>query len=250
MPSDTPLRTASDPGLTAWSQIDTWIFDLDNTLYPPACDLFAQVDQRMCAFIAAYLDVDEAEAKRLQKTYYVDHGTTLSGLMAVHGLDPAGFLDYVHDIDVSGVAPDLALGQAIAALPGRKVIFTNGTVAHARNVAGQLGIADVFDGIYDIVTTDYEPKPRASAYERFLAASRIEATRAAMFEDMARNLVVPHEMGMATIWVRPPLPAPEETARHLRLAHEGSDGPHIHHATQDLTGFLNGISLALSTPAK
>ncbi|MGB5093803.1 MAG: pyrimidine 5'-nucleotidase [Parvibaculum sp.] len=250
MPSDTPLRPASQERPGVWSHIDTWIFDLDNTLYPPACDLFAQVDRRMCAFISGLLEVDEAEAKRLQKTYYVDHGTTLSGLMAVHGLDPAGFLDYVHDIDVSGVAPNMALGQAIAALPGRKVIFTNGTVAHARNVAGQLGIAPVFDGIYDIVTTGYEPKPRASAYERFLAVSGIEAARAAMFEDMARNLLVPHELGMTTIWVQPPLPAPEETARHLRLAHEGSDGPHIHHATQDLTGFLNGIAMALSTPAK
>ncbi|MBI1262036.1 MAG: pyrimidine 5'-nucleotidase [Rhizobiales bacterium] len=232
------------------SHVENWIFDLDNTLYPPVCNLFSQVDQRMTAFITALLDVDEVEARRLQKTYYVDHGTTLSGLMAVHGMDPAEFLDYVHDIDVSALPPDDALGQAIAALPGRKVIFTNGTVAHAENVAGQLGIAHVFDGIYDIVSTGYEPKPRHVAYERFLAASGIAPRRAAMFEDMARNLAVPHEMGMRTIWVRPPFPSVDETARHLLIAHEGSDGDHIHHVTEDLTGFLKAVQLAMSAATK
>src|SRR5690606_19863207 len=114
-----------------FSHVETWVFDLDNTLYPPACDLFAQVDERMTAFIGDYLKVDPVEARRIQKDFYVEHGTTLSGLMAVHGLEPTGFLDFVHDIDVSAVAADAALGEAIARLPGRKLIFTNGSCAHA-----------------------------------------------------------------------------------------------------------------------
>ncbi len=222
-----------------FAELDSWVFDLDNTLYPPTCDLFAQVDQRMCAFIADYLSVDLAEAKRLQKTYYIDHGTTLAGLMSVHGLEPSAFLDYVHEIDVGNVAPHPELGEAIAALPGRKLIFTNGSERHAENVVNRLGIAHVFDGIYDIVATDYAPKPRREAYEAFLRKSGVAAKRAAMFEDIARNLLIPHDMGMTTIWVRPGEPGPE---RHQQLSHDGADGPHVHHTVDDLTEFLRSIN--------
>src|SRR5690606_34857230 len=157
------------------------------------------------------------------------------GLMAVHGLEPTGFLDFVHDIDVSAVAADAALGEAIARLPGRKLIFTNGSCAHAENVVRRLGIDHVFDGIFDIVTTAYEPKPRRRAYERFVEASGIEPASAAMFEDIARILEVPHALGMTTVWVRPGLPGPE---RHQRISHEGADGEHVHHVTENLVDFL------------
>jgi len=223
----------------SFDDLETWIFDLDNTLYPPACDLFAQVDDRMCSFIAEYLSIDRAEAKRLQKGYYIEHGTTLSGLMTLHGLDPAQFLHYVHDIDVSGIVRNPLLGELIEKLPGQKLIFTNGSVRHAENVVDRLGIADAFDGIYDIVATDFKPKPKREAYELFLKKSGIDPTRAAMFEDIARNLLVPHEVGMTTVWVRPGEPGPE---RHQILSHEGADGPHVHHVTDDLTQFLGSIA--------
>jgi putative hydrolase of the HAD superfamily len=222
-----------------FEHVEHWVFDLDNTLYPPACDLFGRIDERMMAFIADFLGVDHAEAKRVQKDFYVEHGTTLAGLMAVHGLEPGRFLAYVHDIDVTAVDPNPALGAAIAALPGRKLIFTNGSVAHAENVIRRLGIADAFHDIHDIVTTGYAPKPRREAYERFVAASGIAPERAAMFEDIPRNLEVPHELGMKTVWVRPAGEAGPE--RYQRLSHEGGDAAHVHHATDDLTAFLGEI---------
>lgn len=220
--------------------VETWIFDLDNTLYPPECDLFAQVDTRMTEFISRYLDVDAVEAKRIQKDFYIEHGTTLSGLMTVYGLEPAEFLEYVHDIDVSAVIADAPLGHAIEALPGRKLVFTNGSLAHAENVITRLGIGHVFDGIFDIVSTEYEPKPRQRAYERFLDASGIEPRRAAMFEDIARNLEVPHALGMTTVWVRPPIAGPE---RHHTLSHEGAEGPHVQYVTDNLREFLEELVL-------
>jgi putative hydrolase of the HAD superfamily len=222
-----------------FEHVEHWVFDLDNTLYPPACDLFGRIDERMMAFIANFLGVDHAEAKRVQKDFYVEHGTTLAGLMAVHGLEPGRFLAYVHDIDVTAVDPNPALGAAIAALPGRKLIFTNGSVAHAENVIRRLGIADAFHDIHDIVTTGYAPKPRREAYERFVAASGIAPERAAMFEDIPRNLEVPHALGMKTVWVRPAGEAGPE--RYQRLSHEGGEAAHVHHATDDLTAFLGEI---------
>ncbi len=223
-----------------FAHVEHWIFDLDNTLYPPACDLFGRIDERMMAFIADFLGVGDEEAKRVQKEFYVEHGTTLAVLMAVHGLEPGRFLAYVHDIDVSAVEPDPALGAAIAALPGRKVIFTNGSVSHAENVIRRLGIADFFHDIHDIVTTDYAPKPRREAYERFIAASGVAPARAAMFEDIPRNLAVPHALGMKTVWVKPEGDAGPE--RYQRLSHEGGDAAHVHHATDDLTAFLRGLA--------
>jgi len=146
----------------------------------------------------------------------------------------------VHDIDVSVVTPDPALGEAIAALPGTKIIFTNGSVRHAENVINRLGIAHVFSGIYDIVTTGYTPKPQAEAYARFIAASAVAPERAAMFEDIPRNLEVPHALGMTTVWVRPQSEAGPE--RYQRLSHEGGSEPHVHHATDDLRDFLVKLS--------
>lgn len=228
-------KPGNKPIADPFSHIETWVFDLDNTLYDPACDLFSQVDVKMREFIADYLQIGQEEARQLQKHYYVEHGTTLNGLMQVHGLKPKAFLDYVHDIDVSHMSADEALSEALASLPGRKVIFTNGSEAHAENVTSQLRIDHHFDEIYDIVAVDYTPKPAEDAYQRFLDRSGIEARSAAMFEDIARNLEVPHTLGMTTVWVRPGEPGPE---RHQQISHEGADGPHVHHVTDDLTRFL------------
>lgn len=238
---DSSVRQSLPSGRAAdFDHVEHWIFDLDNTLYPPECDLFAQIDEKMCDFIMRLLEVDAVEARRVQKDFYVEHGTTLAGLMAVHGIEPGRFLAHVHDIDVGVVAPDAALGRAIAALPGSKVIFTNGSVAHAENVIARLGIAHVFDDIYDIVSTGYRPKPGREAYESFVRASGIAPQRAAMFEDIPRNLEIPHELGMKTVWVRPAGEAGPE--RYQRLSHDGGDAAHVHHATDDLRGFLEGLS--------
>lgn len=221
-----------------WAHIDTWVFDLDNTLYPSHCNLFAQVDKLMTAFIADYLKLDPVEARKIQKDFYVNHGTTLNGLMSVYDMDPAPFLDFVHKIDVSHMAPDAALDNALAALPGRKVIFTNGTVAHAENVTQQLGIDHHFDMVFDIVAAAYQPKPKAIAYELFLEQAGIDPKRAVMFEDIARNLVEPHALGMATVWVRPEVNGDE---RHQKMAHEGAQGEHVHHVTDELVSFLETL---------
>ncbi len=232
-------QSLPSPHAADFGHVEHWVFDLDNTLYPPECDLFAQIDAKMCDFIMVLLEVDAIEARRVQKDFYVEHGTTLAGLMAVHGIEPGRFLAHVHDIDVGIVKPDEALGRAIAALPGTKVIFTNGSVAHAENVVARLGIAHVFDGIYDIVSTGYRPKPGRDAYESFVRASGIAPTRAAMFEDIPRNLEIPHELGMKTVWVRPQGEAGPE--RYQRLSHDGGEASHVHHATDDLRGFLEGL---------
>lgn len=241
MTSRPPLASREAPSTPGrFSHVEHWVFDLDNTLYPPACDLFQRIDEKMCDFIMRFLDLDAVEAKRVQKEFYVEHGTTLAGMMAVHGVEPAAFLAHVHDIDTSAVAPNAMLGRAIASLPGRKFVFTNGSAAHAENVIARLGIADVFDGIYDIVATGYAPKPRREAYERFIAASGIAPRRAAMFEDIPRNLEVPHVLGMTTVWVRQKDEAGPE--RYQRLSHEGGDAPHVHHVADDLTEFLERLS--------
>ena len=235
---------------SSFAHIDTWVFDLDNTLYPARSNLFAQIDRRMSAFIADFLGVDETEARRVQKDYYVEHGTTLSGLMKVHGINPDDFLSYVHEIDISHIDPDTALDAALGQLKGRKVIFTNGSKTHAVNVTRQLGIADHFDAMIDIAAVRYVPKPDRRAYDYFLEASDVDPRRAAMFEDIARNLLAPHALGMTTVWVRPYLVEPaglveqsgEPSAeRHQQLSHEGADGAHVHHVTDDLTAFLSGL---------
>ncbi|GAA6156212.1 pyrimidine 5'-nucleotidase [Pyruvatibacter sp. HU-CL02332] len=218
-----------------FDHVDTWIFDLDNTLYPAHCNLFAQIDERMGSFIANELDVDRVEARRIQKKFYVEHGTTLAGLMSEHGMAPGPFLDYVHDIDLAVVDPSEALDAALARLPGKRFIFTNGSHRHAENVAGKLGVLDRFDGIIDIAACNFVPKPHPDAFTHFLGHSRADAGRAAMFEDIARNLEVPHQLGMRTVWIQ----THEDWA--TEKAHHGKDGEHVHHVTDDLVGFLDTL---------
>jgi len=218
-----------------FDRTDVWIFDLDNTLYPAECNLFAQVDHRMGEFIAKYLGVPYAHARHLQKSYYRQFGTTLAGLMAVHRLDPSEFLAYVHDIDLSVVPEAPALRAEIAALPGRRLIFTNGSRRHAERVAEKLGVLDLFEDICDIAACEYVPKPEADAFQRMIRRHGVTAEGAAMFEDMPMNLAVPHELGMTTVLVHSSYvdhPVQEQMKKWTELP------DHIHHMTLDLTGFL------------
>ncbi|MDT0508188.1 pyrimidine 5'-nucleotidase [Novosphingobium sp. MMS21-SN21R] len=183
------------------SRVDCWIFDLDNTLYPPSTRLFDQIDQRMGEYIQNLLGCDPVEARRVQKLYFHDHGTTLSGLMHYHAIDPYEFLGFVHDIDMAplGAAPRLA--GRLAALPGRKLVFTNGDDAYAARVLGALGLADSFDGMWDIHAMNYRPKPEISAYSSMIEALAITPETAVFVEDMAQNLAPAKALGMQTIWL-------------------------------------------------
>jgi putative hydrolase of the HAD superfamily len=185
----------------AFAHVDTWIFDLDNTLYPASTDLFGLIDQRMTAFIERLLGVDPAEARAIQKSYFREHGTTLSGLMRSHGVDPHEFLDFVHDIEMDAVAEDRRLVRAVAALPGRKLIFTNGDAPYARRVLARLGLSDSFETIHDIHACVYQPKPYPASYAAMCETLRIDPAHALFVEDMARNLVPAKALGMTTVWV-------------------------------------------------
>jgi putative hydrolase of the HAD superfamily len=219
------------------SRTDTWIFDLDNTLYPARCNLFAQVDRRMGEFISAALEIDRDEARRVQKRYYLEHGTTLRGLMDNHGIAPEAFLDYVHDIDLAAIEPDAELDRLIGALPGRKLIFTNGSLDHAERIAGKLGVRHHFEDIFDIVAADYVPKPAYATYAGLVERYRIEPARAVMIDDLPPNLEPAHRLGMTTCWVR------TEFSRERG----GGEGPHVHHATDDLAEWL--AEILAGTPA-
>ena len=190
------------PGGADLAHIDTWIFDLDNTLYPSSSHLFDQVSQRIGDYIASAFDVDRQEAHRLQKGYFREYGTTLRGLMLKHDMDPAPFLDYVHDIDLSPIAPSDALEVALGRLPGRKLVFTNADAPYARRVMARLGIGHHFSDIYDIEAADWVPKPFPEAYDRLADVHDVEPTRAIFFEDILRNLAPAAALGMATVWVR------------------------------------------------
>lgn len=223
-----------------FNEIEAWVFDLDNTLYPLHHNLFEQVDKRMTAFIQDALDVDRDQAYFLQKSYLREFGTSLAGLMKRHGMKPDNFLEFVHDIDVSVLTPDPALHDAIAALPGRKFIFTNGTTRHAENVANRLGVMGLFEDVFDIVAANYIPKPNADIYPAMLERFNISADKSAFFEDMARNLAPAHELGMTTVLVQD-TQADAQARAAAHIGDQQTDSSFIHHATDDLTGFLTSI---------
>lgn len=235
-PGSLALKSAASPEALARKRV--WIFDLDNTLYPAECNLFAQVDQRMGEFIAKQLGVPFDYARHLQKSYYRQFGTTLAGLMRVHKMNPEPFLDYVHDIDVSVVPDAPELRAAIERLPGRKLIFTNGSRAHAERVAGKLGVLDLFEGISDIASCGYEPKPSAAAFDSMINHHGVASNAAAMFEDMPQNLEVPHKLGMATVLVHSTY-MDHPIQRDMRNWNALPE--HVHHLTDDLTAFLQMI---------
>jgi putative hydrolase of the HAD superfamily len=235
MPQDHAAIAQSAPD---FRHVDTWIFDLDNTLYPASCDLFAQIDRKMTTFVQELLALDADEARALQKAYYRDHGTTLNGLMHNHGVDPDEYLGFVHNIDLGALNIDRDLKKAIARLPGRRYVFTNGCRNHAARVLQRLELDALFDAIWDIRSIDYRPKPDPDSYRRMLEEHAVVSARAAMFEDVARNLVPAHELGLTTVWVRngsawskqgPEHPAPE--------------AKHIHYEIDDLAHFLQTIRI-------
>ena len=226
------------PDKREFDHVTHWVFDLDNTLYPHHVDLFAQIDVNMTGFVADLLGLEREEARRLQKQYYHEHGTTLRGLMANHQVDPAAFLARAHDIDYSPLSHDAQLSAAIKALPGRKFIFTNGTVSHAEAAARALGILDHFEDIFDIVAADYVPKPAGATYDKFASLHRVDTRHAAMFEDLPRNLIVPRELGMKTVLI---VPRDADKVSVLEWERHDQSQNHIDHVTDDLGAFLTNL---------
>lgn len=218
--------------------IDTFIFDLDNTLYPAACHLFKEIDAKMTQFVMDHIDLPYDQARKLQKDLYVSNGTTLSGLMERYGTEPKAFLDYVHDIDLSPLDQNHALRDAINMLDGRKLIFTNGSVDHARRVASKIGVWECFEGTFDIVAANYHPKPYRATYDKFLTDHDVDPTTAIMFEDMAENLRTAKDLGMQTVLVQTDSDWAADEPSHKRPAAKGFHPEYVDHATDDLTAFL------------
>jgi len=209
-----------------FSHVRTWVFDLDNTLYPPHMRLFDQIEVRMTNWVMQALDVDRAHADHLRATYWKLYGTTLAGLMAEHRIDPEAYLADVHDIDFSVLSPDPVLADRISALPGRRIVYTNADAPYARRVLQARGLTGLFDAVYGVEHANYRPKPERDAFETVFTLDRLDPTTAAMFEDDARNLAAPHAMGMRTVHIAPdPEPA-----------------PHIHHHATDLSAFLGTLT--------
>jgi len=226
------------PAAPSLAHVRDWIFDLDNTLYRADNGIFAQIDGRMTSFVAELLALNRDAARQVQKQLYRDHGTTLAGLIAVHGIDPEPYLAFVHDLDLSALHPDPAMVEALARLQGRRFVFTNGCRNHAARILERLQMRHLFEEIWDIRTIGFIPKPGRAAYETVVTQAGLDPAGAAMFDDIARNLVVPHEMGMTTVWLN----CENEWSR------QGPDFPvasreHIDHETRDLSDFLNRIGI-------
>tara|TARA_B100001939_G_scaffold250728_2_gene217700 strand:+ start:27469 stop:28209 length:741 start_codon:yes stop_codon:yes gene_type:complete len=213
------------------AQLDHWVFDLDNTLYPADCNLFTQVDRRMGEFIAERLNLPYDQARQRQKAYFRTYGTTLRGLMSEHDIPPREFLDYVHDIDFSVLTENVPLKEVLSRLPGTKVIYTNADVGYAEKVLDRLGLSRAFSGVFDIHQADYRPKPAPESYQKMIRLFGITPERAVMIEDIARNLVPAHHLGMKTVWV--------PTA--LSWSRDGMEEKHIDHTAEDLTGWLQSL---------
>lgn len=222
-----------------FKNIDTWVFDLDNTLYPRDCDLFAQIDVLMTGYVSELTGLEKVEARKLQKDLYRDYGTTLRGLMETHGIDPHDFLSVVHDIDYSPLPKSRDLGEMLEALPGRKIIYTNGSVDHARNTLAAMDIShQLFDSIFDIVASDFEPKPHPEPFSKFLRTHDVDGSSAAMFEDLPRNLAPAKESGMLTVLV-----TAQENAESRIEEWEKAEDEHdfIDYRTNNLNGFLKNV---------
>ncbi|WP_428511439.1 pyrimidine 5'-nucleotidase [Roseovarius sp.] len=208
-----------------FAHVETWVFDLDNTLYPPEMRLFDQIEVRMTQFVMNALGVNRAEADRLRLDYWRRHGTTLAGLMREHDVDPGPYLTDVHDISFDLLEADAELAAHIRALPGRKIVYTNGSAPYAQRVVEARGLEGLFDAIYGVEHAGFHPKPDRAAFDRVFATDGVVTAKAAMFEDDVRNLAAPHAMGMRTVLVSP----------------EPVEADHVHHHTDDLSGFLSRL---------
>ncbi len=215
----------------AFTSLETWVFDLDNTLYPASAGVFPRIDVRMGAYIANLLGVDAIEARRVQKKYFHEHGTTLSGLMAKHQTDPHHFLEYVHDIDMSSIPQNPRLAAILARLPGRKLVFTNGDQPYAKRILAALGLSDSFEAIYDIHDQAYLPKPAPASYVKMCKDLAVEPTRAIFFEDMARNLKPAKALGMKTVWIN----------NGSEAGHLEADPSYIDYETTEPTAWLAAL---------
>lgn len=211
------------------SHVDTWLFDLDNTLYPAETGFMALIEGRMTDFVERFTGLPREEARSLQKKYYLEHGTTLAGLMTYHGMEPAAFLEDVHDVALDGLAPDAALHAAISVLPGRRLIFTNGSLGHAERVLAHLGLRGLFSEVFAIEAADYVPKPSLATFDRICKLHAIDPPKTAFFEDSEKNLVPAARLGMTTVLV----------GAHAAA----STSEHVHHRTNDLAGFLSSARL-------
>lgn len=223
------------------SGVENWVFDLDNTLYPAACDLFAEIDQRMTQFVMQSLNLPKSEARTIQKDYYARYGTTLRGMMVEHKLDPHEFMGFVHDIDHSPLdaAPDLK--SHLSALPGRKYIYTNGSTCHAEKVTKYMGLDHLFEDMICIVKADFLPKHEDGAFEKFINLTGVDPAKSAMFEDLSRNLIPAHQLGFKTVLVTSDKDWSHEP-EDVRPAHADDAKPlHVHHTTNDLPSFLNDV---------
>jgi putative hydrolase of the HAD superfamily len=239
MTKDPEICGLFDPAI--WSRIDTWVFDLDNTLYPVECRLFEQVDHKMTEFVADRLNLSLTAARTLQKDYWKRYGTTLKGLMTHHAVEPGEFLEFVHQIDLSLLPDNPRLKIAIERLPGRKVIFTNGPHHHAAAVLDRLGMSNHFETIFDIATFDYLPKPEEAAYRFMLDRLGADPKTCVLFEDTVENLAPADRLGMTTV-----LMAPKGQVVEVR----GQSGAFVHHVTDDLGHFLERLIESLESLKK
>ena len=213
--------------------IKFWIFDLDNTLYSGQTKVFSEVDKKMSLFISKSMNVNLVKAKEIQKKYFYEYGTTLSGLMKQDGVDPHDFLEFVHDIDISWLPKDLKLKEELIKIKDKKYIFTNGSHAHVKNVTKQLGIDDLFDGAFDIVDANFIPKPHIDPYKKIIEKFDIEPTKSILIEDIAHNLEQAKNLGMKTCWLE------NEEA----FAKKDSDKPYIDYKIKNLPSFLQEINI-------
>jgi putative hydrolase of the HAD superfamily len=236
------MQPPPSPDPKAFAHVDTWVFDLDNTLYPVACGPYPQIDARIRDYIARTLNLAPDEAHRKQKQYFYTYGTSLLGLIREHGTDPQAFLSYVHDVDLACIPADPALRDALQDLQGRKIIFTNADTPYAERVLERLGIADCFTGIFDIVAAEYVPKPHLATYERMLARHGVTPRTAAMVEDLPRNLEPAAQLGMTTVWIKNDgawaLP-PDGKADLMR---EFAAMGHGHHVVEDLAAWVRAVA--------
>ena len=213
--------------------IKYWIFDLDNTLYSGQTKVFSEVDKKMSEFISKKMNVDLIKAKELQKKYFYEYGTTLSGLMKIDGVDPNDFLEFVHDIDISWLPKDLKLREELIKIKEKKYIFTNGSHAHVENVTRQLGIDGLFDGAFDIVDASFIPKPHLDPYKKIIKKFDLEPTKSILIEDIAHNLEQAKNLGMKTCWLE----------NDEAFAKKDADKPYIDYKIKNLPSFLQEINI-------
>ena len=214
------------------TKIKYWLFDLDNTLYAGTTKVFDQVDKKMSKFISEKLNVSIEEAKKIQKDYFHEYNTTLNGMIKNHEIDANEFLEFVHDVNLDFLKKDKFLENEIMKLNGKKIIFTNGSRAHAENVTKRIGIDKLFDGIFDIVDSDFIPKPSKESYKKIIENYKIEPQYCIFFEDIARNLKPAHELGMKTVWIKNNEP----------WAAKFSDSTFVNYKTDNLAKFLKEIN--------